>query len=78
MREPGLAAPAAARTSRFANTGPSSALKVKLMKLMTPVAVPPTRGGFASLITVYGIIAAPEAIPITRPRTYGGSTSGGP
>ena len=45
---------------------------------MTPVAVPLICGGFASLITVYGSIAAPEAIPATRPSTYGGSTSAGP
>ena len=33
-------------------TGPSRALKVKFRKLMTPVAVPLTCGGLASLITV--------------------------
>src|SRR5262245_46357800 len=62
----------------LANTGPRSALNVKLMKLTTPVAVPLTFGGFASLMTVYGIIAAPDAIPATRPSTYGGNTSAGP
>src|SRR5215217_6250738 len=34
------------------NTGPNNALKVKLIKLTTPVAVPPNCGGLASLITV--------------------------
>src|SRR4051794_41838364 len=53
-------------------TGPSSALNVKLRKLITPVAVPPNCGGLASLMTVYGIIAAPDAKPATRPIVYGG------
>src|SRR5256885_9593501 len=39
-------------TSLEPNTGPSSALKVKFKKLMTPVAEPPNSGGLASLITV--------------------------
>ena len=56
-------------------TGPNSALKVKFRKLTTPVAVPPNCGGLASLITVYGSIAAPDASPATRPSTYGGKTS---
>ena len=34
------------------NTGPSSALNVKLRKFTTPVAVPLYCGGLASLITV--------------------------
>ena len=53
-------------------TGPSNALKVKFKKLMTPVAVPPNCGGLASLITVYGSIAAPDAIPATRPTDKAG------
>ena len=61
-----------------ANTGPSSALNVKLRKFTTPVAVPLYSGGLASLITVYGSIAAPEAMPATSARTYGGSTFAGP
>src|SRR5215471_10086677 len=60
------------------NTGASNALNVKLMKLTTPVAVPLMSGGLTSLMTVYGIIAAPEAMPATRPRRYGGNTSGDP
>src|SRR5262245_30139636 len=48
------------------------------MKLTTPVAVPLISGGFASLITVYGSMAAPEAMPATRPSAYGGRTSAGP
>src|SRR3569832_170806 len=32
------------------NTGPNNALKVKIIKLTTPVAVPPNSGGLASLI----------------------------
>ena len=68
---------AADRVSRIQpNTGPSSALKVKLRKLTTPVAVPLICGGLASLITVYGSIAAPEAMPATRPSTYGGKHVG--
>src|SRR5262245_48852641 len=61
-----------------ANAGPSSALTEKFRKLMTPVAVPLISGGFASLMTVYGSIAAPLATPATRPTTYGGNTSAGP
>ena len=34
---------------------------MKLRKLTTPVAVPLTAGGFASLMIVYGSIAAPLA-----------------
>ena len=60
------------------NTGISSALNVKFRKLMTPVAVPLTSGGFASLMTVYGSIAAPEAMPATSPTLYGGIQSGLP
>src|SRR4029453_3526433 len=59
-------------------TGPRSALKVKLMKLTTPVAVPLTVGGLASLITVYGSMAAPAAPPPIRARAYGGNTPAGP
>jgi hypothetical protein len=44
--------PSGISTSRAPNTGLSNALKVKLMKLTTPVAVPPSSGGFASLMTV--------------------------
>src|SRR5262249_32515003 len=51
---------------------------VKLIKLITPVAVPPNCGGLASLITVYGSIAAPDATPATSPSTYGGKTPAGP
>src|SRR5262245_6987253 len=61
-----------------ANAGPSSALTEKFRKLMTPVAVPLASGGLASLMPVYGSIAAPLATPATMPRTYGGSTSAGP
>ena len=49
---------------------------MKFRKLTTPVAVPLSSGGLASLMTVYGSIAAPDAMPATRPRTYGGNTSG--
>src|SRR4030095_3860763 len=42
-------------------------------KLTTPVAVPLIEGGFASLMTVYGSIAAPDAIPASKPSTYGGN-----
>src|SRR5262245_22939304 len=63
---------------RFANTGPSSAQHVKWMKLTMPVTVPLTAGGWDSLMIVYGSIADPDAIPATRPSTYGGSTLVGP
>src|SRR4051812_15218591 len=53
--------------SREPNTGPSSALKVKFRKLTTPVAVPLSSGGFTSLMTEYGSMAAPDAIPIRMP-----------
>ena len=49
-----------------------------LRKFTTPVAVPLTLGGLASLMTVYGSMAAPDAVPVTKPRTYGGRTSVGP
>ena len=45
-------APPETRWSSIPKTGPSKALKVKFTKLITPVAVPPNCGGFASLITV--------------------------
>ena len=60
-------APPLTLASTHPNTGPSSALNVKFRKLTTPVAVPLTAGGLASLITVYGTIAAPEANPATSP-----------
>jgi len=41
---------------------------VKFRKFTTPVAVPLISGGLASLITVYGSIAAPEARPAAIPR----------
>ena len=63
------AAPAEALRSAHANTGASSALNVKFRKLITPVAVPESDGGLASLITVYGNIAAPDAIPVAIPNT---------
>src|SRR5580765_6690635 len=69
------APPPLAAVSSPANTGPSSALKVKFKKLMTPVAVPLTRGGLASLMIVYGSIAAPLATPATSATEYGGKTS---
>ena len=63
---------AAATRSRIQpKTGASSALKVKFRKLTTPVAVPLTSGGLASLITVYGSIAAPDAMPATSPSDVG-------
>ena len=45
-------APPWAVRSRPAKTGPRSALNVKFRKLTTPVAVPLTEGGLASLMTV--------------------------
>src|SRR5262249_27718603 len=60
------------------NTGPSRALNVKLMKLMTPVADPPNSGGLASLITEYGNIAAPDATPSRMPTTGPRRISGSP
>jgi hypothetical protein len=42
---------------------------VKFRKLITPVAVPESDGELASLITVYGNIAAPDAIPVAMPST---------
>ncbi len=36
---------------------------MKFRKFTTPVAVPLNSGGLASLMTVYGSIAAPEAMP---------------
>src|SRR4029077_11346010 len=67
------AAPPPTAASSHPNTGPSSALNVKFRKLTTPVAGPLIDGGLASLMTVYGSIAAPDAIPATSPRMYGGS-----
>ena len=64
-----LREPAGGAQQSQPKTGPSSALNVKFRKLTTPVAVPLNSGGLASLITVYGSIAAPEATPATRPRT---------
>src|SRR5262245_16960451 len=61
-----------------AKTGPSSALKVKFRKFTTPVAVPLIWGGFASFITVYGSIAAPDTTPATMPTMAGGNTPGRP
>ena len=55
--------------------GPSNALNVKFKKFTTPVAVPACSGAFASLITVYGSIAAPDAMPATMPSAYGGNAS---
>jgi len=40
--------------------------------LNTPVAVPLAEAGLAALITGYGNIAAPDAMPVRRPRIYGG------
>ena len=55
------ASPTWCAASTQPNTGVNSALKVKFRKFTTPVAVPLISGGFASLITVYGSMAAPEA-----------------
>src|SRR5690349_2917804 len=48
------------------------------MKLVTPVDVPASSGGFASFVTVVVSIAAPDPTPATKPTTYGGSTPGSP
>src|SRR5688572_118019 len=61
-----------------AKSGPTVALKVRFRKLIAPADVPLRWGGFASLATVYVSIAAPEAMPATRPTTYGGNTPGRP
>ena len=45
--------------------GPRTAVTPKVRKLIAPVALPLTSSGLTSLIMVYGIIAAPEAIPKT-------------
>jgi hypothetical protein len=45
---------------------------------MTPVADPPNRGGFTSLITEYGIMAAPDAIPNRIPTSGPRKTAGSP
>ena len=73
-----MSSAAGAWTSRDPNTGPSSALNVKLMKLMMPVAEPPSSGGLASLMTEYGSIAAPEATPIRMPTTGPRKMTGSP
>src|SRR6187549_92542 len=70
--------PPATFTSSQPNTGASSALNVKFRKFTTPLAVPLISGGLASLMTVYGSIAAPDAMPATRPSTYGGNAFAGP
>ena len=61
-------------TRSHPKTGPNSALKVKVIKLQTPVAVPLRCEGFVSLTTVYGIIPAPDAMPIIRLMEKGGKT----
>src|SRR5262249_25442797 len=71
-------APRDAPASSQANTGPSRALTVKFRNPATPAALPLTSDGLASLITVYGSMAAPLARPATSPTTYGGNTSGRP
>jgi len=47
---------------RWEKKGPTTAVTPNVMKLMTPTALPLALSGLTSLMMVYGIIAAPEAI----------------
>ena len=55
--------PANPLPSRSAKMGPMSAVTPKVRKLIPPVALPFTSSGLTSLMIVYGIMAAPEAMP---------------
>src|SRR5262249_10110565 len=65
------AAPPEARCKIPAKTGPNKALKVKLRKLTTPVAVPPSCGGIASLVTLVGHHRRPRGNPRNETKHIG-------